>query len=67
MSDNPDWTAHNLALANEFAEKGTLKYFLITRGFLPDNEKVAEAILDNIIKENEDLRWEIEKRSHGLT
>lgn len=41
------------ARADEFAEKGTLKHYLLKRGFFPDNEEVAEAILDNIIRGNE--------------
>lgn len=43
----------NQSLAEEFSQSGTLKRFLLQRGFMPHDEKDAEAILDSIIKENE--------------
>jgi hypothetical protein len=43
-------------LADEFAHPGTLKHFLLSRGFMPDDEKAAAAILDGLIRENERLR-----------
>lgn len=49
------------ALADEFAEPGTLKHYLLRKGFLPDDEAQAEAILDSIILENERLGEEIER------
>lgn len=48
-----EFNNQNQSLAEEFSEPGTLKRYLLTRGFMPHNEKDAEAILDNIIKENE--------------
>lgn len=39
--------------ADEFSEKGTLKHYLLRKGFYPNNEADAEAILDRIIHENE--------------
>ncbi len=43
----------NDKLAEEFSEPGTLKRYLLKRGFMPNNEADAEAILDSIIRENE--------------
>lgn len=43
----------NHALAEEYSESRTLKRFLLKRGFMPNNEADAEAILDSIIKEND--------------
>ncbi len=43
----------NTSLAEEFSEPGTLKRYLLKKGFMPDNEVRAEAILDGIIRENE--------------
>jgi len=45
--------AHNAAMADAYAHKGTLKHYLLKRGFMPHDEAEAEAILDGIIKENE--------------
>lgn len=38
--------------ADEFAEKGSLKHYLLRKGFFPNNEADAEAILDRIIQEH---------------
>jgi len=54
--------AENLKLANEFAQPGTVKHFMLRQGFMPFDEKDAEAIIINIFKEWEDLQW---KRDHG--
>lgn len=35
--------------ANEFAEKGTLKHFLLKQGFFPNNESEAEKMLKDLI------------------
>lgn len=43
-------------LAAEFSEKGTLKYFMLSEGFMPHDEEDAKAILRGIFKENEQLR-----------
>jgi hypothetical protein len=43
----------NESLAEEFSLPGTLKRFLLQRGFMPNDEADAEAILDGIIRENE--------------
>lgn len=40
-------------LADEFADKGTLKHFLLSHGFMPHDEKDAQAIILRIIEENE--------------
>ena len=48
--------AENAKLADEFAAKGTLKHYLLRKGFMPDNEQVAEKILDDIIEEWERLQ-----------
>jgi hypothetical protein len=42
--------------ADEFAEKGTLKHYLLRKGYFPDNEQVAEAILDRIIQEHNEMQ-----------
>jgi hypothetical protein len=42
--------------ADEFAEKGTLKHYLLRKGFFPNNEADAEAILDRIIQEHGELQ-----------
>ena len=38
-------------MANEYAEKGTVMYYLLKKGFLPNDEAAAERILDRIINE----------------
>jgi hypothetical protein len=48
-------TTENQARADEFAQPGTLKHFLLRHGFMPDNEEVAEVILVGIIREWEEL------------
>ena len=48
--------AENLKLADEFAQPGTVKHFMLRQGFMPHDEKEAEAIIINIFKEWEDLR-----------
>lgn len=47
-------------MADEFAEKGTVKHFAMRQGFMPHNEEDAEAILLRYIadleKEIRDLK-----------
>ena len=50
------FAAENLALANEFAEPGTLKHFMLKNGFMPHDEKEAEDVLLMIIHEWEELK-----------
>jgi hypothetical protein len=58
MNDaNHSYQQENEKLAEEFAQKGTLKHYLLRKGFLPHDEKAAEAILDGIIEE-----WEARNR-----
>ncbi len=52
--------AENLALANEFAEPGTVKHFALRLGFMPDDEAKAEAILEQVIHEGEEYRDRLE-------
>lgn len=41
------------ALAEEFAHKGTLKHYLLRKGYMPHDEADAERIMDHIIEERE--------------
>ncbi len=45
----------DLKLANEFADIGTVKHFVLKLGYCPNNEKHAEDILNRIILEHEYL------------
>lgn len=49
------------SLADEFATKGTLKHYMLRKGFLPHNEEQAEQMMDSIIEEKERLTEEIER------
>jgi len=49
--DTGQFKQENEKLADEFAQKGTLKHYLLRKGFMPHDEKAAEAILDGIIEE----------------
>jgi hypothetical protein len=53
---SPHQIAEDAKLADEFATPGTLKHFLLRRGFMPHDEAEAEAILDALILEVEELR-----------
>lgn len=48
-------------LADEFATKGSVKHFALRLGFMPHDEKDAEAILANIV----DQYYELEFKSRN--
>lgn len=52
---SPMMQLEDAARADEFAEKGSLKHYLLRKGFFPNNEADAEAILDRIIQEHSEL------------
>jgi hypothetical protein len=53
---SPETITEDLARADEFAQRGTLKHYLLRRGFMPDDEEVAEKILDSILDDYADRR-----------
>lgn len=57
---NQELRETNRKLADEFAEKGTVKHFALRLGFMPYNEEQAEAILESCINEKELLETEKE-------
>lgn len=46
--------AENQALADKYAQPGTVKHFALRLGFMPHDEAAAEAILEGLIKQGED-------------
>lgn len=56
----------NREIADEFAQKGTVKHFALRLGFLPRDEAGAEAILRSIVEENERRQLEIERLTAKL-
>jgi len=50
----PEDIAEDQKRADQYAPKGSLMHCLLSRGFFPHNEAEAEAILDGIIRENEE-------------
>lgn len=51
-----EWIAKDHELANECAQPGTVKHFMLRQGFMPHDEQEAEGILVRIIRENEWFR-----------
>lgn len=43
----------SLQLANQYAQPGTVKHFALRLGFMPHDEKEAEAILRSLIRKGE--------------
>lgn len=48
------------ALADQYAPKGSVKHFMLSLGFMPNNEEDAKAIVARLIREREWLESFIE-------
>lgn len=51
---DPQMIAEDLARAEQYAQPGTVEFYLLRKGFLPANQADAEAMLDRIIAEWEE-------------
>ena len=57
----PQMIAEDHKLADEYADRGSVKHFALRLGFMPHNNEAAEGILQRILQEHYWLEKEVSR------